>query len=204
MKISNNIDFFNQDQVPATHLVTEHKQEEKPVEMSAQNHAVKFSDYAEALIEKTKTTLQEIGLNALTEAVDRIEKDATKERFVISVVGEFSRGKSTFLNRLLDNAPMLPVGNLPTTAILTRIRYSAKPRIAVFDEKGNRQFVKDLRPEVWEGLTVNVVPWSWRPLRGARQADWRRAKPHRWCRHRCERPGSPKYERATVYSAANH
>ncbi len=157
MKISNNIDFFNQDQVPATHLVTEHKQEEKPVEMSAQNHAVKFSDYAEALIEKTKTTLQEIGLNALTEAVDRIEKDATKERFVISVVGEFSRGKSTFLNRLLDNAPMLPVGNLPTTAILTRIRYSAKPRIAVFDEKGNRQFVKDLRPEVWEGLTVNVA-----------------------------------------------
>lgn len=44
--------------------------------------------------------------------------------FTVAAVGEFSRGKSTLLNRLLDE-DVLPVGDLPTTAILTRIRHGA-------------------------------------------------------------------------------
>ncbi|MBR4612067.1 MAG: dynamin family protein [Kiritimatiellae bacterium] len=40
--------------------------------------------------------------------------------FHVAIVGEFSRGKSTFLNELIGNGP-LPVGDLPTTAIPARI-----------------------------------------------------------------------------------
>ncbi len=45
--------------------------------------------------------------------------------FTVAAVGEFSRGKSTLLNRLLGE-DVLPVGDLPTTAILTRIRHGAR------------------------------------------------------------------------------
>ena len=68
---------------------------------------------------------------------------------------EFSRGKSTFLNNLLNNAAHLPTGNLPTTAIMTRIRYAKQSKMAVFDEKGTRIAMLDVVPESWKGLVAN-------------------------------------------------
>ncbi|MCA1845064.1 MAG: dynamin family protein [Actinobacteria bacterium] len=43
-------------------------------------------------------------------------------RFLISVVGEFKRGKSTLLNALLGRA-LLPTGVLPLTAVATEVAY---------------------------------------------------------------------------------
>lgn len=48
-----------------------------------------------------------------------------KSDFLVAVVGEFSTGKSTLINKMLDT-DILPVGNLPTTAMLTRISYGTK------------------------------------------------------------------------------
>ena len=87
--------------------------------------------------------------------VNQIQNDLTRERFVISVVGEFKHGKSTFLNHLLEDAAMLPVADLPTTAILTRIRYAHQPKMAVFGDKGERKAMLDIKPESWEGLVAN-------------------------------------------------
>lgn len=55
-------------------------------------------------------------LPELDAAVAAFRRDA----FNVAVVGEFSRGKSTFINELLGDGP-LPVGDLPTTAIPARI-----------------------------------------------------------------------------------
>ena len=91
----------------------------------------------------------------MSQRVENILNDAVRDRFVISVVGEFSRGKSTFLNNLLNNAAHLPTGNLPTTAIMTRIRYAKQSKMAVFDEKGTRIAMLDVVPESWKGLVAN-------------------------------------------------
>ena len=50
------------------------------------------------------------------------------EKFKIMVVGEFSSGKSTFLNALIKEN-ILPVAVRPTTATINLIKYSEKKNI---------------------------------------------------------------------------
>lgn len=52
-------------------------------------------------------------------------KSYIKSDFYTAVVGEFSTGKSTLINKMLQT-DILPVGDLPTTALLTRISYGAE------------------------------------------------------------------------------
>ncbi len=59
-------------------------------------------------------------------------------QFSVAVVGEFSRGKSTLLNRLLGQ-DILPVGTLPTTAMITYIRYGKEQAIYRVLEQGQQE-----------------------------------------------------------------
>ena len=67
--------------------------------------------------------LREDDQNELMNELFRIKKRLEQPLFSVAVVGEFSRGKSTFLNDLIGKE-LLPVGDLPTTAMLTKIVYS--------------------------------------------------------------------------------
>ncbi|MFV9505786.1 MAG: dynamin family protein [Oscillochloridaceae bacterium umkhey_bin13] len=61
----------------------------------------------------------------IDEMLDRIEN----HRFTIAVVGEFKRGKSTFVNALLGEE-VLPADVLPTTATLNRVTFDdLRPRV---------------------------------------------------------------------------
>lgn len=53
-----------------------------------------------------------------------------EERLQLAILGQFKRGKSTFLNAVLG-APLLPTGVIPLTAIPTFITWGPKPRIRV-------------------------------------------------------------------------
>ena len=75
--------------------------------------------------------LKEDGQNELMNELIRIKKRLEQPLFSVAVVGEFSRGKSTFLNDLIGNE-LLPVGNLPTTAMLTKIVYGNKQKFFRF------------------------------------------------------------------------
>lgn len=67
--------------------------------------------------------------NELKNELDKIDAFATNP-ISIAIVGQFSSGKSTFLNALLgDN--ILPTGITPVTAKLTHIRYGEKPLLKV-------------------------------------------------------------------------
>lgn len=107
------------------------------------------------LIKQTVDVLEKCGFGKMSARVNQIQSDLTRERFVVSVVGEFNHGKSTFLNHLLDDAAKLPVADLPTTAVLTRIRYAHQPKMAVFDEKGARKAIMDIHEDSWNGLVAN-------------------------------------------------
>lgn len=48
----------------------------------------------------------------------------------VAVLGQFKAGKSSFLNSLLDG-PVLPVGVVPVTAVITRLRYGPAKRAVV-------------------------------------------------------------------------
>lgn len=86
-------------------------------------------------------------MSALTQAcdvlVDAVGADATlnrqmqilrrrlqQQRLQIAILGQFKRGKSTFINALLG-VPILPTGVVPLTAIPVFIAYREKPLIDV-------------------------------------------------------------------------
>jgi GTP-binding protein EngB required for normal cell division len=56
--------------------------------------------------------------------------------FVLAVVGEFSRGKSSLINALLDRPGLLPTSIEPTTAAVTVLSYAPELRVAVTFKDG--------------------------------------------------------------------
>jgi len=61
-----------------------------------------------------------------------------EQRFVVAVVGEFKRGKSTFINALLG-AEVLPVGAIPVTSAVTVATYGPVPKVEVTFGNGTTQ-----------------------------------------------------------------
>jgi GTP-binding protein EngB required for normal cell division len=53
----------------------------------------------------------------------------------VAVLGQFKAGKSSFLNGLIGG-PVLPVDVLPSTAVVTRIGYGPRERVAVHGHSG--------------------------------------------------------------------
>lgn len=103
-------------------------------------------------VKKTIALLKEQELPVHAKQVAQLCGNVLNERFAIAVVGEFSKGKSTLINRLV-NAEVLPTAALPTTALLTRIRYGAQPKLTAVNKSGQRRAMP-LQPQSWEGLTT--------------------------------------------------
>jgi len=91
----------------------------------------------------------------IDEMLDRIER----HRFTIAVVGEFKRGKSTFVNALLGEE-ILPSDVLPATATLNRVTYDLRKYVQIQykpDESGaarSEEIPIDRLPEYVTKLTT--------------------------------------------------
>lgn len=71
--------------------------------------------------------------------------------FRLAIVGEFSRGKSCLINRLLEREDLLPASAAPTRAILTSIVAGSEDQMNVsFDQDSHE--VRSLSPSAWEDL----------------------------------------------------
>jgi hypothetical protein len=119
------------------------------------------------LMTRLRHLITEAGLNALVPEWQRLFVRLNEPTFSVAVAGEFSRGKSTLINRLLG-ADLLPVGDLPTTALLTHVRHGPTPALWRLHPDGKRDRL-ELAPESWEELTAGdgneVLP-------GTVQVDW--------------------------------
>ncbi|MCX7667768.1 MAG: dynamin family protein [Atribacterota bacterium] len=97
-----------------------------------------------SLVEKVLHSLQYLGSEFEDErkALSGLQERLFNERFHLAVLGQFKRGKSTFINALLG-AEILPTAVLPLTAIPTFLLFGFQPRACVYFEEGEE--VK------WEG-----------------------------------------------------
>lgn len=73
---------------------------------------------------------------AAAELAQRLEQN----RFHLVVVGQFKRGKTTFLNALLGR-PVLPVGVLPLTSVVTVLRHGTRAHGVVHFQDGRKEDV---------------------------------------------------------------
>ena len=72
----------------------------------------------------------------IEDVLHRIEED----RFTVAVVGEFKRGKSTFLNALLG-MEILPTDILPCSATLNRVTYGLKEMAKIHFHDGRSEII---------------------------------------------------------------
>ncbi len=96
------------------------------------------------LIEKIKKKLksQENILKYFGEILKRID-DVVEKPLKLAVLGEFSSGKSTFLNRLLG-IDILPTGFAPVTAAVTILEYGEVEKIEiVYKDSGENLVTKE-------------------------------------------------------------
>lgn len=77
----------------------------------------------------------------VAERAGRLAERLGRGRFHISVLGEFKRGKSTFLDALVGTA-VLPTGALPVTAVTTEVGYGP-PGAAVVYLDGTRRELRE-------------------------------------------------------------
>ncbi len=77
----------------------------------------------EKVILFVKEMIREYRLTDLQALLDSIERQAQRQYLNVAVFGRFKAGKSSFLNHLLGR-PILPVGVVPVTSVVTEICYS--------------------------------------------------------------------------------
>lgn len=70
------------------------------------------------------------GSTDLAVGASRLAAKLDEQRFLVAVVGEFKRGKSSFINALLG-AEVLPVGAIPVTSVVTVATYGPVPTVEV-------------------------------------------------------------------------
>ncbi|WP_394238305.1 dynamin family protein [Niallia oryzisoli] len=93
-------------------------------------------------LDKLQVVLQAMGNDTYLKKVEELRNQVENEHFQISVVGEFSRGKSTFINALLGKK-FLPSSVKPTTTVLNIINYSKEPFIKLHNRKNGEEYISE-------------------------------------------------------------
>ncbi|WP_455538724.1 dynamin family protein [Terrisporobacter sp.] len=106
-----------------------------------------------------------IDLGIEDEQIDVYKDNIINNKFNLIVLGEFNRGKSTFLNALLGKV-ILPSNILPTTSVITRISYSDEPKVKVVLNTGEEKkidydelinYVTNLNGNKTESISITDV-----------------------------------------------
>lgn len=94
-----------------------------------------------SVLQELRSLLAEHSAAALAGQTDEELQKLMENRFYLVVLGQFKRGKTTFLNALLGE-DLLPVGVLPLTAVLTLIRRGSERQMSVVFNNGRRQEIQ--------------------------------------------------------------
>lgn len=110
----------------------------------------KISDYIE-ILQQLKKILNKSGyaFNLIEKKIDENISKLKSEQIVVSVIGQFKRGKSSVINALLGEE-ILPVSILPLTAIPVFIFYGEKKELHIKTEQTDLIFLD--RDEIKKGL----------------------------------------------------
>lgn len=94
---------------------------------------------------------EKLGNAKLLEQISKSRQLLAEDTFKIVVVGEFSRGKSTFTNAMLGKR-ILPAKSDPTTTVINRIHYGKEPRYIIHYR--NSENIKEIEYEEFKGITA--------------------------------------------------
>ncbi|MGH2344333.1 MAG: dynamin family protein, partial [Chloroflexota bacterium] len=120
--------------------VTGSRGAESENEASLRSYARRRAQVAGCL-DELATINAEVGQAARAARIRESRDALLEQRFTLLVLGEFKRGKSTLVNRLVGR-DVLPVGAAPTTAVITRITYGEEPAARLILADGTERAVE--------------------------------------------------------------
>ena len=85
----------------------------------------------------------ELKLDKSIPLIDDVIERVENKSFSVAIVGEFKRGKSTFINALLGS-DILPSDIMPCSATLNRITYGVTPSVKIVFKDENREEYVDI------------------------------------------------------------
>ena len=119
----------------------------------------------ETIVSEISRLNKTAGLPELTRPVEIILSDQEKP-VQIAFLGQFKSGKSSLINSLLQEE-VLPVGVVPVTAIVTRVRYGPIPRLTVLFLDGSEvgtslnelpvYVTEKLNPENYRKVSLAII-----------------------------------------------
>jgi GTP-binding protein EngB required for normal cell division len=86
---------------------------------------------ARSIVEKVRQAADHFHIVSLRRHIDACEGLFAQDRLIdVAILGQFKAGKSSFINSLIGQ-DVLPVGVIPVTTVITRLRYGDKPSAEV-------------------------------------------------------------------------
>lgn len=93
-----------------------------------------------AVLDRIAALAEKYRLEALEDFLDSTRRFAAEKAVNIAILGRFKAGKTTFLNALVGR-PLLPVGVIPVTSVVTEIEYGRQARAEIEFLDGRREEV---------------------------------------------------------------
>lgn len=91
------------------------------------NKLAEYQEKKDKILRMLEEIQIQIGDNELKDAIVQKQTKLKNDRFVVSVFGHFSNGKSTFLNALMGfGEEILTEDDAASTATITRLRYASE------------------------------------------------------------------------------
>jgi small GTP-binding protein len=91
---------------------------------------ISFDEIIDDLISNLKPIENESSISQQIKSLSQIRYRLFSGEIHIAIIGQFNRGKSTFINKLIKN-DLLPASVLPLTAIPTEIRFGEKTKTII-------------------------------------------------------------------------
>ncbi|MET7933928.1 dynamin family protein [Streptomyces sp. NPDC005322] len=120
---------------------------------------------------------EQIGNSGAEESVAALMERMDSDAFHVMVVGDFKRGKSTFVNALLG-AEVLPVKAVPATAVITEVKFGDPPAALLWRENATTPEPVDPQ-QLIDLITVNNKATDQRSPYVKAEVVW----PLELCRH---------------------
>lgn len=120
---------------------------------------ISFDEIIDNLILNLKPVENEPAISRQIQVLSRIRQRLFSGEIHIAVVGQFNRGKSTFINKLVKK-DLLPTSVLPLTAIPTEIRYGEETKAVISFSDGSQEEAseKDVKESLDSFVTENRNP----------------------------------------------
>ncbi|NMC27631.1 MAG: hypothetical protein GYA42_05730 [Syntrophomonadaceae bacterium] len=93
------------------------------------------------LLAQVQTICTDFALHSLDQTLNSVTNFAAQNQYLdVAVLGQFKAGKSSFLNSYLGKN-LLPVGDIPVTSVISRIRYGEVEKATITFLGGNTRVI---------------------------------------------------------------